>query len=739
MGKHISFAAMSSAIAIAMSCSAPALAQDNAGPDSSDAAGASGQDSTEIVVTAQKRPELISKAPLSISAVTGSDLKSAGVTDALSLSTAVPTVRIEQGNGVQITIRGVSSADGTEKGDPSAAFMVNGVYLARQQSLSGAFFDIDRIEVLRGPQGTLYGRNATAGVVNVLTKRPTDRFEAAVNGEVGNYGTYRTDAMINIPISNNFAIRAAGAYNKHDSYLVAGPSVTQPLGDDQDEYALRLSADLKFGADNQGSLFVVGDYAHQGGAGVQPVVIGNFFSNPTSTTPVFLGASSANERTVNYPIAYAPHQNNKIYGITGELTYDLGPVGVTYLGSYRVFDVDTLGTYVNANSNRYAPVWTSGKNTANSQELRLATSGDGPLKAVVGLYYFREKYDKPYTILNNYAGFALYAFLQDKVVAESKAAFGQVTYSLTDRFRVTGGIRYSHDSKSREGVTVLNQTSSVIDPSTYTVATVNDAQGSYSKVTWKAGIEYDVTRKVLFYANAATGYKAGGFNDGCSAGSPDCTKPVADNYLYYNPEELTAYEAGLKGRVLGGAVSFSLAGFYYDYTNLQLTSPGVSGQTTLNAGKARVTGIETSASLTPSSRDRFDVSFNYLDAHYTDYHPTTLIDFAGKQLDNAPDYIVTAGYTHTFPLPNGGNIEAHADTTLSDSYVNTNFANGTQFRYPSYTKTNASLSYHAPGDTWYLQAFIKNAENTITYSGYGVGRVYTSEPRLYGMRAGVKF
>lgn len=724
-----------SALALALFYASPAIAQD-APP-----AGGTTEvaDSGDIIVTAQKRPEMLSKAPLSISAVSGGDLKSSGVVSALSLSMAVPTVRIDQANGLQITIRGVSSADGTEKGDPSAAFMVNGVYLARQQSLSGAFFDIDRIEVLRGPQGTLYGRNATAGVVNVLTKRPTDKLEAAVNGEVGNYGTYRTDAMINLPVSDKFAVRLAGAYNKHDSYLVAGPSVTKPLGADQDEYAVRLSADLKFGSDDQGNVLVVGEYAHQGGAGVQSVVIGNFFSNPTTTTPVFLGASSAEARTVDYPIAYAPHQNNKIYGVTGELTYDFGPVGVTYLGSYRVFDQSALGTYVNANSGRYAPVWTSGKNYANSQELRLATSGDGPLKAVVGLYYFREKFDKPYTILNNYAGFPLYAFLIDNVVAESKAAFGQATYSVTDRFRITGGIRYSHDRKSREGITVLDTTTTEIDPDSYTVSTVNDAKGAYSKVTWKAGIEYDVTDRVLFYANAATGYKAGGFNDGCSTGSPDCTRPVVDSQLYYNPEELTAYEAGLKGRLMEGAVSFSLSGFYYDYTNMQLTSPGLSGQTTLNAGKARVEGIESQVTIRPTTRDQVDMSINYLHARYTDYHPTTTVDFAGKQLDNAPDYVVTAGYTHTFPLPNDGDIAAHVDTQLVDSYVNTNFANGTQFRYPSYTKTNATLTYHAPGSSWYLQAFIKNIENTITFSGYGVGRVYTSEPRLYGVRAGVQF
>ena len=722
--------------ATALSSPAPSLA------NGTDAAGegASGDAVLqEIVVTAQKRPEELSRVASSVSAVTGSDLLSGGVTNALSLSTLVPTVRIDQANGLQITIRGVSSADGTEKGDPSAAFMLNGVYLARQQSLSGAFFDIDRVEVLRGPQGTLYGRNATAGVINVISKHPTDVFEASVNTEAGDYGTWRTDGMVNIPISDKFSIRAAGAYNRHDSYLVAGPSATEPLGFDQDEYDARLSADLKFGADDRGNLLVIGDYAHQGGAGVQPVVIGNFFTNPTSTQPVYSNPSSAVARTINYPIAYAPYQDNKIYGITSDLTYDFGPLNLTYLGAYRVFGENDLGTYVNANSNRYAPDWTTGINRSDSQEIRLATSGDGPLKAVLGLYYFREDFDKPYTILNNYAGFALYAFLQNSVVADSKAAFGQATYSVTDRFRITGGVRHSADQKSREGLTVLNKTSPVIDPNTYTIASVNNASGSYSKVTWKTGIEYDITKPLLLYANVSTGYKAGGFNDGCAVGTPDCTNPVVNSQLYYKPEELTAYELGLKGRLLGGALSFSVAGFYYDYTDLQVTSPGLSGQTTLNAAKARVTGIETSGSYALSSSDRFDLSANYLNAHYTDYHPLVSVDFNDRPLDNAPNYVVTAGYTHSFRVPNGGDIAAHIDTMLSDFYVNTNFANGAQFRYPSYTKTNATLTYNEPNGKWFLQAFAKNLENTITFTGYGVGRVYASEPRLFGGRAGIRF
>jgi iron complex outermembrane receptor protein len=698
----------------------------------------------EIIVTAQKRPEYLSKTPLSISAVTGSALKNSAVTDAMSLSVAVPTVRIEQANGLRVTIRGVSSADGTEKGDPSAAFMLNGVYLARQQSLSGAFFDIGRIEVLRGPQGTLYGRNATAGVVNIITNSPTNKFEAAINGEISNYDTYRVDAMVNIPVTEKLAIRAAGAYNKHDSYLVQRAGETRKLGNDQDEYAFRLSAEQKLGADDQGSILIIGDYAHQGGAGPQQLQIGNFFRNPTSTTPTFYNSSSAGQRTVNYNFPSNLRQDNKIYGVSGELNYDFGGVGITYLGAYRVFDRYNLAPQAFPNSGAYPDQEVSGKTYSQSHEARIATTGDGPLKAVAGLYYFKEKTENLVTLLPNYAGYSLFAFLQDPTIGESKAAFGQATYSLTDTLRVTGGIRYSKDKKSRVGRVVTQRTSTILDPSLYTVTQINDAERSFSKVTWKAGVDYDLTNRVMLYANVSTGYKAGGFNDGCSTSSASiCTSPVSEDRLYYRPETLTAYEAGLRGRFMDNALTLNLTGFWYDYSNLQLSSvqepPAPPGQLTLNAGKARVKGVEAQAVITPSKRDRVDLSFNYLDAYYTEYKPTLVIDFADKPLDNSPKFTIQTGYTHTFPLGNGGDIAAHVDSQLNSDYVNTNFGNGVQFRYPSYTKSNANLTYTAPGGRYSVSAFVKNIENTITFSGYASGRIYVSEPRLYGVRAGVKF
>ena len=701
-------------------------------------------DLQEIVVTAQKRPEELSRTPVAVSAFSGGQMTSAGVVSALDLGLLVPSAQFQQAAGLQITIRGVSSSDGTEKGDPSAAFMENGVYLARQQSLSAAFFDVDRVEVLRGPQGTLYGRNATAGVVDVITNSPKFDFEASANEEVGNYGTLRGAGMVNFAASDDLAFRAAVVYDKHDSYLNDSSGSYEPLGFDQDDVGARLSSLWKFGADDRGKLLLIGEYAHQGGAGPMPVRAQDFYTNTYTSGPIYVDEGSGQRRTVNYTFESPQAQDNKIYSITGQLDYDFGPLAVNYLGSYRVYDPHDLEILAFPSANAYPDTWVTGPSRADSQELRFSKQIPGVLDAVVGLYYFDEKIGNSDTIVKDFAGFSYYAFLYPTVTSESKAAFGQATYHVTDALRVTGGIRSSHDDKSRVGTTVIQTTASpVLDPALDSVIAINNAHRSFAATTWKLGADYDVTSRVLGYVSVSTGYKAGGFNDGCSAGSPSCTAPVPNGRLYYEPERLTSYEAGLKGRYLNDSLNLNLTGFYYNYTDLQLNSqqepPAPPGQVTLNAGKARIFGGEIESVYKPDALDRFDLSVALLNAKYVRYSPTLTLDYAGRSLDNSPSAVVTAGYTRSFPLDTGAAIEAHIDTRFSSSFYETNFNIPVQFRQPAYTSSNATLTYRSTRGKWYAQAYVKNIEDSIVFSGYLSGRVYLSEPRLFGFRAGVHY
>jgi iron complex outermembrane receptor protein len=231
----------------------------------------------EVMVTAQRVAQPASKTPVALSVISGDDLKSAGAVNASSLTDLVPNVQVANSNGATvIAIRGVSSADNTEKGDPSASFNIDGVNIARPQSAGLAFYDLERVEVLRGPQGTLYGRNATAGAINLITNKPADRFEASAAVEVGNYNTRKVDAMLNIKVNDALALRAAISGSKHDGYLRSTQGLQRDF-DDEDTISGRIHAVLKLAPSV--SLLLSADSSEMRGAGPYAVPVTSFLSS----------------------------------------------------------------------------------------------------------------------------------------------------------------------------------------------------------------------------------------------------------------------------------------------------------------------------------------------------------------------------------------------------------------------------------------------------------------------------
>ncbi|GAB7555412.1 TonB-dependent receptor [Novosphingobium sp. 11B] len=715
-------------------------------------AAAQGQESLQggdIVVTANRTESLASKTPVALTAITGDGLREAGVTNPTELKDYVPNLSIDRTNGgVQITIRGVTSADTTEKGDPSAAFMLDGIYIARPQAQETSFFDIARVEVLRGPQGTLYGRNTTAGVVNVITNRPTFSFGGSADVQYGNYDALTTSGTVNVPLSDSVAVRASVNYDRRDNYVDAGPAVTGRIDPFKNNISGRLQGLYKWAS---GDLLLRGDYSRIRGVTYDTLPLRSFYAaTTTGVDPVYVGGNGKRYRYVNAPINFDNFRRNKTWGVSAELTQELGPVTATYIGSYRKLQRDELEARISPDGRDVYKQGFEGGYWQNSQELRFATNGNGPLKLQAGAYYFKEKSHTDLRVLQvpnpgptgdgRTAG-----FLSDPTISESYAFFGQGTYSLTDRLRVTGGVRYSHDDKSRVGLA-----RTCIDYAcTSQTQTPNNASVSFSKVTWKGGIDFDANSTTLIYAVASSGYKAGGFNDGCLTGTAaGCTR--TENTLYYEPETLTAFEGGVKTRLLNNALRLNLAAFHYKYSNMQLTQivaectgPGTATcALTTNAARSSVSGLEIEATARPSPNDQFDFSMSYLDAHYTDYplNPTT--NFAGKPLDRSPDWTVSAGYNHTFPLGNGGEIVAGAHTKLSDSYTIVLLGSANFYRQPSFTRTDATLTYNAPERAWYLQGFIKNIEDANVVTSIAVGTrsvVQIADPRTYGVRAGIKF
>jgi len=720
------------------------------------AAANSQRSDTDIIVTANRVETLASKTAVTVTALTGEGLRDAGIAQPINLVERVPGIEISRSrSGLDITIRGVASSDTTEKGDSSTAFLLDGVNIARAPMKDGSFYDVARVEVLRGPQGTLFGRNSTAGIINVITNRPVFDFGGTVDVAYGNLGNRQATGVLNVPVSENFALRGAINYEHGDSITIGGPRTNPSYKKFRELVSGRLSGLFRWGS---GEILVRGDYADIGGSLFNALDDRKFFRQ-TASGPVYIGQSSSTKelRRNDIVIPWDLYRNNNLWGVGAEVTQELGPINLYYVGSYRHMDRDEQGAFpfvVRPFTVRSREIDTFKQ---QSHELRAAYSSDA-LKLQVGAYYFKERSHVNLrvnvginTTPNGEAGPTL-LFDLNPTTAESYAVFAQGTYSLTDSLRVTGGIRYSHDNKTRAGIANFVCVDNFFNCAAPAGAATERADVSFTKTTYKGTIEYDAAPNTLVYATIATGYKAGGFNDGCVVGTaPGCTVPLST--FYFDPETLTSYEAGIKSRFLDNAVQIAATAFHYDYKNLQLTSivspcpatanvPDSACGVVQSAAAAKIDGAELEGTVTPSRLDRFDFSVAYLNARYDDYQATPTVNLAGAPLDRSPKLVFTAGYQHSFELGGDYELVASARTRVSDSYT---FLTGTSAfaRQPSFSKTDLTLSLNAPGKRWYLQGFVKNIENTLSLNSTAIGgnfpSVNVADPRTYGARAGFKF
>ena len=686
----------------------------------------------DVTVTAQKIAQPSSKTALSLTAVTGEDLRTAGATTAVGLTNLIPNVQIAPGTSgsTDISIRGIGSTNTTEVGDPATAFHIDGVYLGRPQSAGATFYDLERVEVLRGPQGTLYGRNATAGAVNLITNKPGKKFAGEANLGVGNYGLFSFDGLLNVPVSEQFALRAVVSSSSRNGFLTTKSAANgfSKNRDDADNLSARVHGLVTFNADTK--LLLTADMSNNKGAGPGTVPIATFLNNTGTAQRTSL--TNVNEG----------RRDDRSTGLTAEFTAQTGIGEFTYLGAYRTFDRNNLSS-TNATTSL-----TNSKFSQTSHELRLASSGKSDLTWVAGLYLFNEKgnIDATFTnpaLANQFGpGNPGVRFIQDPVNSKSAALFGQATYSVSSALRLTAGLRTTSDEKSRDGRTT-NLAGTFNAPSL-----VNKAKVNYDQVTWKLGADYDLAKNVLAYANVATGYKAGGYFDGSNAAGNNT----------YRPELLTSVEAGVKGRFLDNRLRLSAAVFSYDYKDLQISYVTINplsnqiGTITTNAAKAKNTGLELEAKMAVSDSGTVNVALGLLNAKYGDFIFPVIagrpqaINLSGQALDKAPSSTLTLGYTHDWTLASGAAITAYIGTRYSSSYKLSNFAVVTPIQYtqPSFTRTDVNVTYTAPGDKWYVQGYARNLENKNVATGFAFSSLTGSnfslaDPFTVGLRAGMKF
>ena len=710
----------------------------------------------EIVVTAQRREETLQESSLSIQVLSGEELAQAGVAHSSDLNRLIPGIQVAGGgNAAQIYIRGVGDFAASPLSNPAVAVNLDGVYISRPQGVNGSFYDLARLEVLRGPQGTLYGRNASGGALNLITNRPSLE---AVNGYVsvgiGNYDLVHAQGAVNVPLGNTLAVRAAANVIERDGYL-------SDDSNDEDTKAGRVR--LLWEPSKSVSLLLNADVAEEKGKGPGYVQL----PLPPGTDPWLSGSSDqsnailASTPPIGFlvaPIGTDTFRDNTFWNVSAELDWDFGPATLTVIPAYR--DAEISERNYPAGLRNTIPESTSEQTTL---EVRLGNSAD-ELKWVAGAYYYKEDQVAEQQIFQG--------ILQDNTInyvpeSESYAAFGEATVSVIDRLRLIAGLRYTEEQRTVSGTIYTNSPASAPPgaPLPFLLETFGGDR-TFSETTWKAGVEYDITPDNLLFFTAGTGFKAGGFNQ---------TVPPLDTY---EPEELLAYELGSRNRVLDGRMQLNFEVFYWDYEDQQIAHVifdplGNINLVTDNAGQATIQGanIELVAAITPSDRIQLFVEYN--DTEYDEFTYETAysifgapifnpastgcpvgdpfpgesfgtelitIDCSGRELPRAPQWAASAAYEHTFTFGNGSTLGAR----LSGQYTDARWLN---FEYVATERVGANevfnldLTYSSPQGNWMVHGFVHNIDDEAVYTGGGEQGfapplVYATigAPRTYGVR-----
>ena len=655
-----------------------------------------------ITVTAHKVSADLQKTAAAVTALSGETLLAAGVYDIRGVQNLMPSVRFQAENAsTELYIRGVGSTLDLPNIEPPNAFNFNGVYIPREGTSVG-LFDIESIELLPGPQGTLYGRAALGGAVNVEFKRPTQELETSGLLELGDYSLLHGTLVQNLPLTDDLALRGAFDYLQRDGYLATG-------ADSMDDYAARLSAlytptdalDIHVWVHGAKKDSKSPNLVRRGYNG------GTFDGNPNA----FNTSDPWDDRIdPGAPSASPQDYENLVLG--ARLDWDLGDMALTYIPGY--FYLDWSADYWLEN----IPALLTAHYNQVTNELRLASDTDSKLKWLTGLYVYQVTNSGDFVA----GGFPLSQISRNRL--EGYAVFGEATYSLTPVLRLTAGGRFSWDQREGEGQTAFGQPFS--------------ADEDYDNVDWKLGLEMDLGDAAMAYATIQTGYQPGTYN--AFPATPEATNLVKS-------ATMTAYTAGIKSRFLDDRLQLNDEVFYYDYADLLVQSFNLNTAllTTFNAAQTTIWGNQLDLLFMPTGRDRLNLSVGYLNAEYDDFIVPEGVsigipnrDFGGYPLQNAPEWTVTAGYQHDFPV-GPGHLLARLETRYEDSFWGT-FAQFRGTEQQDYFKTDASLTYYAADERWSVGLWVKNIENEAVISAATTGQfgpyanVFLEPPRTWGAR-----
>lgn len=660
-----------SVIAISLAVSAAQAAGQPAGEAAGQAANRGGGD--EIVVTALKRETTLQETPVAVSVIGGGDLKASQIRDVMGLSLLAPSLDVSQfanSSATQFSIRGVGTSPFNPGLEPSVGVFVDGVYRSRQGSSINDFPVVERIEVLRGPQSTIYGKNTPAGVISILTKKPEHEIGADAAVTYGNYGNVIMKGTLTGPIGEKAAFRISGNTNHRDGFIrnvTTGQDVN-----DRDRWAVR--GQLLLDPTDNLSVRIIGDYSELNEAccaapfflnnPVNAFVMGSLGANILPATPF--------ERKVAFDGNLLTEQ--KLWGFSGEADLALGWADLTSITAYRSADevndidtdfVDIPLAPINQNIEKY---------TTFTQELRLTSTGDGKFHWMIGGYFFDQDltHDRISTygpslrqfgdgvsggaittlesILGVFRGVAPGSYLATgdglqkeffSQADQSISVFGNMDYDLTDRLTVSGGVRWTTEKKDVTSNVVINDAFSALDLQNipelaFLSIPVNAFAGlspfqfyppftnftdsrRENNVSYMARANYELTQSLNVYAGISTGWKAGGFN--LSTGS---TASQRD----FDPEDTRSIEIGAKGQFLDGALTANVALFHEKIDGFQASVFNGANFDLANAGGRKIKGFEVDSTFTPVDNIVLTAAATYLDARFSSFERASCVNSA---------------------------------------------------------------------------------------------------------------
>lgn len=702
-----------------------ALAQDAPAADGAANAG------SDIVVTAQRRSERARDVPISLTVLDGAQLQSKGVDQLRELALVTPGLSTERnGNNFQPAIRGVTSVDSNPGNDANISLYIDGVYHPNATANFIDLPDVERVEVLKGPQGTLFGRNATGGAIRIQTRQPSFDLTGDIAASYGRFDDKLVKGFVSIPLVDQVAaVSVSGLYEKSDGYLkdaitgkrfggndtklIRGKLLFQPTANltvvFSGEYSDRKD-------DSAGSQPLNGNTSARGLAGVvipsQPWVIAN--SRLTGTRQDIGGIHA------------------KTWIASADAKLDLGFATLNSLTSWSHYDLysQSEGDFTNINSSIF---YTTGFQRTFQQELNLSSNGNGPVKWVAGLFYYDDsaRYD-PLKVISG----ATITNIFGKQATRAYAGFGEATYNVVPQLFVTAGLRYSHEERQLFGT---------FGTGTYPKL----AEKSFNSATPRVSLRYALTDTTNAYATYSKGFKSGGYTVSSLAKAG------------FDPERLDAWEVGIKSAV-SPAFSINASSYYYKYKDQQvqtavtLANGAVVGQT-INAARSEVYGLELEAVARPSSELTVSGNFSWLHARFTDFsnaylqqpklvggvvcncgNAAAVVNVTGNALIRSPDFTASATVDYVKPIGDD-TIGASATLYLSDKFFYT-FDN--RVKQPSYATLNARVFWRM-GNGLELGVWGKNLTNSVYYQGASIlpagDGMFYAPPRTYGLEAKFRF